>query len=290
MSDRLGFSARQARLQLLAGRARTSSPSEKPPLRDPPRRDPAAPARLVVGPPRPPPATPRRSTRTYVLMAGLVVALAVAGLVAMVGGDGGGGEQQPTRQPDTSLEVDMGAPPPPVSLRPDTTYTQVTVLADGRLRVEQWIRSTHFLFGVSLAVPTDPELRPGAVQATDVRVVAADSTVAGPTELEDGAASYAYPGAQQIYLSYLLSGVLERSDTDSDRALARVTSLDVSFRPRSRRSTVSFVGASVLNLACQPRYVDVPPTPCGMHTQDGWTLDLPTDSQGYRVMAQIDLH
>ncbi len=231
--------------------------------------------------------------RTYALVAGLVVlvvlGVAVAGAIALAGGDGGGGEQKPASRPTTSLEVDTGAPPPPVPVGPDTTYTQVTVLGDGLLRVEQWIRSSHFMFGISLAVPTDPELQPGAVQATDVRVVAADSTVPGPTELEDGSANYAYPGAQQIYLSYLLSGVLERSDTDSSRALARVTSLDISFRPRSQRSTVSFVGANVLNLACQPTYFDVPPTPCGMHTQDGWTLDLPTDSQGYRVMAQIDL-
>lgn len=246
--------------------------------------------RLVVGPPPPSPSSPTHSTRIYALMAGLVVVAAVAGAIALVGGDGGGGEQQPAGRPGNSLEVDTGAPPPPVPLRPDTTYTQVTVLEGGQLRVEQWIRSTHFLFGVSLAVPTEPQLQAGAVHATEVRVVAADSVVAGPAELHDGSASYAYPGAQEIYLSYRLSGVLERSETESGRALARVTSLDVSFRPRSQRSTVSFVGANLLNLACQPRYFDVPPTPCGMHTEDGWTLDLPTDSQGYRVMAQVDLH
>jgi len=291
MNDRPGrASAHQTQPQVLAGRPRTSSTSAAP-LPDPSRREPAVPVLVGAFPPLPSRATSGPSRRTYVLMAGVVVlVVVVVGAVALVRGDGGGAGQEPARQPGSSLGVDTRAPPPPVPVRPDTTYTQVTVLEGGQLRVEQWIRSTHFLFGVSLAVPTDPGLQADAVQATDVRVVAADTLVAGPTQLDDGSASYEYPGAQQIYLSYRLSGVLERSDTESGRALVRATSLDLSFRPRSQTSTVSFVGASLLNLACRPKYVDVPPTPCGVRTQDGWTLDLPTDSQGYRVMAQVDLH
>ena len=92
-----------------------------------------------------------------------------------------------------------------------------------------------------------------------------------------------------MYVTYLLQGVLERSSTHPDRALARITSLDVGYRPASRSSTVAFVGAALLNLACEPVYVDIPPVPCGVRTSDGWNVDLPAGSQGYRVMAQLDL-
>ena len=185
----------------------------------------------------------------------------------------------------SSVDAFAGAPVP---VRPDSTYTLVTVTQTGDLEVDQWISSTNFVFGVSLAI-RPPNAPPGTVRATGIRVVADDTAVSGPAELVDGFATYPLAGARHIHLSYRLSGVLERSDTKPGRALARVTSLDVSFQPRSQRSTIAFVGATLLSLACEAEYVDGTPTPCGVRRGDGWKVDLPTDSQGYLVMAQLDL-
>ncbi len=228
----------------------------------------------------------RFPTRTRLLAAILLVVLlaaAVAGWVLMRAGTDSATNSQPQ---EISADAFAGAPVP---VRPDSTYTLVTVTQTGDLEVDQWISSTNFVFGVSLATPTDPLLPPGTVRATGIRVVADDTAVSGPAELVDGFATYPLAGARHIHLSYRLSGVLERSDTKPGRALARVTSLDVSFQPRSQRSTVAFVGATLLSLACEAEYVDGTPTPCGVRRGDGWKVDLPTDSQGYLVMAQLDL-
>ena len=104
----------------------------------------------------------------------------------------------------------------------------------------------------------------------------------------DDSATYPFAGARLIRLSYLLSGVLELSSTTSGRALARVTSLDLSYEPGSRRSVIAFRGARLLSLACDADGDDDPPIRCGVRGEDGWSVDVP-DPQGYRVMAQLDL-
>lgn len=225
-------------------------------------------------------------TRTRVLVVALLLLLvaAAAGVWALTRG-GPEAASPPPRAQLSSPAVGTA----PEQARTGTTFTRVRVTENGDLEVDQWVRSTDFLFGMSVSTPTDSLLPPGSVRATAIRVVADGAAAAGPTELVDGVATYPLDGARQVHLSYLLSGVLERSDTEPGRALARVTSLDVSFQPRSQRSTIEFVGATLLALACQAEYADAPAKPCGVRSGDGWKVDLPADSQGYQVMAQLDL-
>jgi hypothetical protein len=239
----------------------------------------------------PDPTAPERPDRaTRVLVAVLIVALALSlglGAWAVLAtrdhlSDAG---PTPLSQAERTEPAELQAP---AQVGPDSSYTVLTVTDAGELRVEQWIRSTVAVSGLTVATPRGPLLVPGAVLATDLQVVADGAEVQGPEQLVNDSATYSFAGARLIRLSYRLSGVLELSSTASARALARATSLDLSYQPGSRRSVIAFRGARLLALACDADGNANPPIPCGVRGEDGWTVDVP-DLQSYRVMAQIDL-
>jgi len=229
---------------------------------------------------------PARTSRVLVaaLALALVLALAVWAVLANRD-DSSDAPPTPRSAAEPSEPTELRAP---AQVQPDSTYTRLTVTAAGDLRVEQWIRSTAVVSGLTVATPSGPLLAPGAVRATNMQVVADGAPVRGPGEVVDDSATYSFTGARLIRLSYLLSGVLEFSSTTRGRALARVTSLDLSFQPGSSRSVITFRGARLLSLACDADGNNNPPIPCGVRGEHGWTVDVP-DLQSFRVMAQIDL-
>ncbi len=216
----------------------------------------------------------------------IVLVLALGAWTVLANRDRSDARPTPQSPAEPSQSTALSAP---AQVLPDTTYTRLTVTSSGDLRVEQWIRSTTAVSSLTVATPQGPLLAPGAVRATDLQVVADGAVVGGPGEVVDDSATYSFTSAQLIRLSYLLSGVLELSSTATGRALARVTSLDLSYEPGSLRSVISFRGAHLLSLACDADGDDDPPIPCGVRGEDGWAVDVP-DPQSYQVMAQLDLH
>ncbi len=229
----------------------------------------------------------KRPARTpRVLVAAIAVVLVALGVWAVIA-NRAHSDARPTPQSpgEPSEPTTLHAP---AQVRPDSAYTRLTVTGTGDLQVEQWIRSTAAVSGLTVTTPSGPLLAPGNVRATDLQVMADGAVVQGPAEVVDDSATYPFAGARLIRLRYLLSGVLELSSTASGRALARVTSLDLSYEPESSRSVIAFRGARLLSLACVADGDDDPPIACGVQGEDGWTVDVP-DPQDYRVMAQLEL-
>ena len=90
-------------------------------------------------------------------------------------------EQGWRRQDDTDAQrattaaaTVVGAPAPPVELRPGTGHTEVRVLDSGELAVQQWVRGSRPLSGLDLAPPS-LEATPGDVRVIGLRVVAGAS-------------------------------------------------------------------------------------------------------------------
>jgi hypothetical protein len=169
----------------------------------------------------------------------------------------------------------------------DSAHTEITVLTSGDFAVRQSIQSRSPLFGLSLAPPSSPFLGDG-MRATDLQVVADGTLVDGPSSLDSSPAAFSFPGTHTVDLTYRLSGVLVRSSSNPDRALARMISLDISFEPRPG-PTFSFDGATVLNLFCVDDVGDEPPLPCGQRSKDGWQVQGANPQANYRVMALMDL-
>jgi hypothetical protein len=167
--------------------------------------------------------------------------------------------------------------------------TTVRVRSDGVLRVHQSIRATEPMTGIVLLAPVDPYFQAGTVTATHVRVEASGVPASGRDRVTLKSAAFAFPESRSIQLRYLLSGALERSSA-SNRALARVTSLDLVSNPEVRPTTYTFSGAHILNLACTPIASAALPVPCGAQEGRAWVLrlDRPTADR-YHVMVQLDL-
>ncbi|MET1059420.1 MAG: hypothetical protein ABWX84_07470 [Nocardioides sp.] len=177
------------------------------------------------------------------------------------------------------------APEPPVELAPRTSYVDTRVTADGDLVVRQWVHGKAALFGVTLAPPPSA----GAVQVTDVLVVAGDRIAPGPERLRRGRGSFTFTGTHDVYLTYRVAGAVERSDSAPGRALARFTSLDVDVTPPMLATTYAVSGGDVLALACSPGEPGAVPVPCGAPSGDGWQVEREGDDRDDVVIAQLDL-
>jgi hypothetical protein len=167
-------------------------------------------------------------------------------------------------------------------------YAEVTVLASGDLEVQQWLRSRTFLDGVSLQAPSDPLLTE-EVRASGLRVSADGVPVDGPSEVASSPVTFAFAWSQVVHLTYRLSGVLVRSASQPDQALARVTSLDLDYGQGGEPMVISLRGAGVLSLLCTEEIADEPPQPCGRRVAGGWEVSNEDPGGSYRVMAQVDL-
>ncbi|MGD9958933.1 hypothetical protein [Nocardioides sp.] len=177
-------------------------------------------------------------------------------------------------------------PQAPVTLPTNGSFVQSTVLADGDIMVQHWIRTP----GVSKLTLSVPDVGANsALKATKVVIVADDRRLFGRSTIDAASRTHYIDGATSIYVSYLLEGAVERNGTTPGRALARVTSLDVEYDATGGVSTHRIEGADVLTLACYPTSsagADV--RPCGDADDGPWEVSLSGPQRNDRVMAQFD--
>jgi len=181
----------------------------------------------------------------------------------------------------------------PAGLPSIGSYVETRVLADGSLRVSHWVRSPEPVTALSVRVPYVGELD-GSLEASEVTVVADGAprildaglsivTAAGPQ-------TYYFPPADVVHVTYLLTGVLERSPSVPGRALARMTSLSLDYRFERGPHRVRVVGAKILTMACNSvGPVLVPERPCGAPVGAGWEVVLRGSQRDDRVVAQLNL-
>jgi hypothetical protein len=212
----------------------------------------------------------------------LVAALAVVAVLGWRAFERGSGESAHLTHATTYAA--------PVQLHRDTSFVRSRLLPSGDIEVTHWIRSRHFLMTVSLAIPSVPGLAPGAVRVRDLVVAGDGSLVPVTTRIGTEAnTTISLPPTHRLYLRYRLSGAVEIAGGPHDRALARVTSLDVSTAGRLTSTTRTVVGARILALACSPMGSSQASTPCGTVVHGKWTVNLGAARQKSRVMAQFNL-
>ena len=193
-------------------------------------------------------------------------------------------------------ETDPGKPvrtvpfKPPVALPDNGSYVETVVLPSGDLKVTHWIRTKVPESSIKLMAPVLAGIDSGVVKATEVQVVADEMVVPGADSVEGDGQTYRFVGAKSIYVTYRLSGALERSPSVASRALARVTALDLRYPSMRGTSLRSVQGAEVLNLACSPSDTpDAVPEPCGKPDPDGWQVQLAGGNRNDHVLAQLQL-
>ncbi len=220
----------------------------------------------------------RDSLAMFAIFATLVIALVLAGALGFLVLREG--DAEPPAAPARPAAVDSPRVPP------NSTYERTEVTDSGELRVTQVIRSDALLFNVGLSVPDLSEYGLAA-RAENVKVVVDDRVVPGPKAI-DKFAEYPFVGAMNVEISYLLTGVVERSESSQGRALARVVALDVDYEPPPTTTIKVVEGSFVLSLACWGGRGD-PVRPCGAPVDDGWGVRLTGDRIDQRVMAQLDI-
>jgi hypothetical protein len=230
---------------------------------------------------------PEVARNRLVVLGTLILTLVLAAAIVWVTRSHDDREQTLETPP---AEPPASVPDPPAPLSAGGAYTLVDVLPSDDLAVQQWIRGATPISGLEVAAPRDPLLPSGAARATRLRIVADGVRIPSGGPVDTTPRLISFLGSTSVYLSYTLSGALERAPGREGRALARVTSLDVTYRPPPVTESISFRGAQVLSLACTPRGADLPPEPCGVQKDDAWQVRLPA-AQGYpyRVMAQLDV-
>lgn len=178
----------------------------------------------------------------------------------------------------------------PVPIGADGEYIRTRVLRSGDLDVDHWIHSSTPISVLTLSTPEPRVDTDGHVQATHVVVRVPGRLVPGPDDVGGGeATTYQLLGVHRVRISYLLSGVLDRSPTDPRRALARVTALDVGFGRQRGPTALSVVGAHVLGMACQSARRRADTYPCGVDRNGHWHVALTGVRRGERVLAQLEL-
>lgn len=236
---------------------------------------------LVTRPVPPPPPTGAARRRLSPVLLGLLgLSLALALLVILTLGHLNG---------DKSAGAVPGRGGSVSATPSDGSYTRIRVLPSGLLHVDQWIRSRAPLSGLTVSVPLVAGLADGTVRAHHLRVVTGGAPAVGPETIGTRPEAFSFLGANRVHLSYVLTGVVQRSSSAQGRALARVTYLDVWYTPQSGNQTTRVVGASVLNLACSKVRPDALPTPCGKPRSGAWQVKLAGEHRDDRVMAQLDL-
>jgi hypothetical protein len=178
---------------------------------------------------------------------------------------------------------------PPVHLDRGSSLVRSRVLPSGDVVVKHWIRTDLPVDSVNLRVPRVAGLPPHALSVSDL-ILASNGTrtVASSPVDPVGISTFALPPTQWLYVRYRLSGVVQSSGGSGERALARITALDVTTSSPVQRTTLAVVGAKVLSLACTPQGQDMP-TPCGNDSHGIWSTRLGQDEQGSQVMAQLNL-
>lgn len=237
------------------------------------------------GPDGPDAADARQGARgvvaALVVLCGLAVGVVV--LVVVVG-------QTREDAPDVSL---AGSTPsveflPPVPLAVGQAYIRTELLPSGDLLVTHWIRSSEPLDSMLLSRPDISDQV--ELKAEQVRVVADGQIVVGPERVSIMAGRYTFASASTVQVEYLLSGAVRLSGSAPGRALARTSSLDVTYEPASTRVIRSVLAPEVLSLACSRPVRAAPSMPCGnLRSRGEWTVELDGPDARDRVMAQVNV-
>jgi hypothetical protein len=171
-----------------------------------------------------------------------------------------------------------------------SAFVRTKVLRGGRLRVTHWIHTSRLEDAVRLEVPRSPYAIQGSLSVSHVVMAADGERVAAPRSWHGRAETVPLPAARRIYVRYVLSGAVERSEDRPGRALARLSSLDVTTQEPIRRTVHTVDGAVVLALACSAERLHALPRPCGRTVHGGsWAVDLRRSHADDSVMAQLDL-
>jgi hypothetical protein len=230
----------------------------------------------------PPLSVPPASSLQSLVWVSLLVAVLAAGLVWL---------WATGRQPEErTVAPPQGHPyAAPVRLAANSSFVRSNVLRSGDVVVTHWIHTGRPVDAVTLQAPRVIGLAPDAVSISGV-VVAADGTrmPVSSAVRSTGPTTLAVLPADRLYVRYRLSGVVQVSGGAGERALARITALDVSTTSPMVRTTLTVGGAEVLALACTPVGQDVP-VPCGRDTGEYWSARLGRGQQGSQVMAQLNL-
>jgi hypothetical protein len=262
-----------------AGRPRPAPETGVPAVRVPAREPAREPAESPAADPLDAPTEGR--TR---LMAALVAVVAVVGLVAWL--ETGPGSDERAR---LTTHRDRSPYAAPIALHRGTSYVRSDVLPSGEIEVTHWIRTRRPVRAVTLRTPVVPGLVRDSVQVTHVQLSGDGRRVPATGSVYPyGPTTFPVPRTRNLLVRYRIAGVLETSGGTSGRALARITTLDVSTSSRLVSTTRTVVGATVLALACTAPGAAMP-VPCGTERGRTWSTRLGPGQQDSQVMAQLDL-
>ena len=221
------------------------------------------------------------SSRMLVAMAAVVVVVLILGLVLVVTQHWGSDDVPEAKQPAAKFD-------PPEALPANSEYVQSRVLHSGDVQVQHWIRSARTISELTLRVPTSIRNDQATVMAREVTVESNSGTQRGADLVGATSETYSFGGTPTLHVSYLLTGVVVRSSSAAERALAPLTSLDLRFTHDRVNKTVMVTGGRLLSAACSadPNAV---PRPCGNAAGQGWRVKLDASERHDRVLAQLDL-
>jgi hypothetical protein len=178
---------------------------------------------------------------------------------------------------------------PPAGLPANGEYVLSRVRVTGDVAVEHWIHSTRLVSSVTLTVPSAVPHSGSGVVARNV-LLESDGEVRRGADLAGAARrTISLDGANLVRVSYVLSGVVVRSSSARDRALAGVTALDLSYHRDRVPRTLVVQGGRLLSAACSTPTPDAEPRPCGDPDGMGWRVHLRPSARDDRVMVQLDM-
>lgn len=244
---------------------------------------------LTVAPP-PPPATARPpwtllssqrwSSVHPISVLAVVVAIAVVLLVAW----------RIPRSGDYPATHPRHGFAPPVRLAGDRAVVHSRVLSSLELRVTHWIHTTPWIFTARLRLPDVAGLSPGSLSVRHLVVASNGVRLAAGNGLKDARTmTIPLPPTHSLYVSYVLSGAVQQDRGSAGRALARLTSLELTTDALKIPTTHAITGAQVLALACSHPTAGSVPQPCGVERNGRWSVALDRNDAQERVMAQMDL-
>lgn len=230
---------------------------------------------------------PVRRRRIHSLMGAALLAVAVVVLGALALREYRPESASPRPEQREGLVAAQAVPfAPPVTLVPGESYVRTTVRPDGTLSVSHWVMTERLVTTVSLSGPEALTVLGNAV-AVDMRVVADDAIVPGPTTATDRTVSFQFDPSRKIQVDYVLEGVTERSGSVPGRALTRAASLVVGIEPPPVQVTQSIGGVQVLSVACVSASAAM--TPCGRAEEGVWYVEFGGDTPPPVIISQVNL-
>jgi hypothetical protein len=193
-------------------------------------------------------------------------------------------------EPDVAARLaDAARYRPPVPLTPDTSYVRSRILPSGQVEVTHWVSTRTMLFSVELETPHVPGLASDAVSVTDLTLASDGAPVPTNADVRPGHVTTIWlPPTQQLFLRYRLRGVVDYATAAHDRALARITALDVTTVDNLQYTTHSVSASRVLALACLSKK-GPSAVPCGQEHGRTWLARLGPGHMDTQVMAQVNL-